>query len=91
MKPYRSPTDVVVFHAGTSTSNNKTVTSGGRVLAVTAYAPTLQAALDAAYAGVDKIDFDGKTYRRDIAHRSVISLMYRLFPSKRPQSDQLAE
>ena len=62
-------TDVIVFHAGTSTSNGEILTSGGRVLVVTAYALTLQEAVDAAYAGVDKVSFEGKTYRRDIAHR----------------------
>jgi phosphoribosylamine--glycine ligase / phosphoribosylformylglycinamidine cyclo-ligase len=60
---------VVVFHAGTSKSGEDIVSSGGRVLAVTAHAPTLQQALDTVYAGVDKVTFDGKTYRRDIAHR----------------------
>ena len=62
--------DVFAFHAGTSTINGKTVTSGGRVLCVSAYAPTLQQALDAAYAGVENISFEGKVFRRDIAHRS---------------------
>lgn len=60
---------MVVFHAGTSKSGNDIVTSGGRVLAVTAYAATLQKALDLVYSGVDKVSFEGKTYRRDIAHR----------------------
>ena len=63
------PTDVVVFHAGTARSNDKVFTSGGRVLAVSAHAETLQAALDAAYTAVENVRFDGKTYRRDIAHR----------------------
>lgn len=63
------PPDVVVFHAGTARSNDKVVTSGGRVLAVSAHAETLQAALDAAYSAVENIRFYGKTYRRDIAHR----------------------
>jgi phosphoribosylamine-glycine ligase len=63
-----------VFHAGTSVSDNRLITSGGRVLAVSAYATTLQEALNAAYAGIDKIDFEGKTYRRDIAHRYVFFL-----------------
>ena len=45
------------------------MTAGGRVLAVTAHAPTLREAVDAAYKGVDSIDFEGKTFRRDIAHR----------------------
>ena len=64
-------TDVVVFHAGTVETGGDVVTSGGRVIAVSAYATTLQGALDAAYAGVDQVDFEGKTYRRDIAHRYV--------------------
>ncbi|ESK98093.1 phosphoribosylformylglycinamidine cyclo-ligase [Moniliophthora roreri MCA 2997] len=65
------PNNVVVFHAGTSQSGNQVVTSGGRVIAVTAYAPTLQEALDAVYKGVDCIYFEGKTYRHDIAHRAL--------------------
>lgn len=65
--------DTVAFHAGTIASSSDVVTSGGRVIAVSAYAPTLKGALDAAYAGVDKIEFEGKTFRRDIAHRSVFS------------------
>ncbi|KAF7979370.1 hypothetical protein HWV62_42448 [Athelia sp. TMB] len=66
-----TPSDVVVFHAGTSTSGDKVITSGGRVIAVTAYASTLQDALDAVYSGVDKVSFEGKTYRKDIAHRAL--------------------
>ncbi|TFK36905.1 aminoimidazole ribonucleotide synthetase [Crucibulum laeve] len=65
------PSNVVVFHAGTKQSGQDVVTSGGRVLAVTAYAPTLKEALDAAYAGINKISFEGKTYRRDIAYRAL--------------------
>ena len=61
--------DVVVFHAGTTAKDGEVVTSGGRVIAVSAYASTLKDALDAAYAGVDKVEFDGKVFRRDIAHR----------------------
>ncbi|KAF8898949.1 bifunctional purine ADE1 [Infundibulicybe gibba] len=63
--------DVVIFHAGTNKSGDDIVTSGGRVLAVTAYASTLQEALDAAYKGVDNISFEGKTFRRDIGHRAL--------------------
>ncbi|KAI8980765.1 aminoimidazole ribonucleotide synthetase [Trametes punicea] len=65
------PKDVVAFHAGTSTVDGKIVTSGGRVLVVSAYAPTLQSALDAAYSGVANIEFEGKVFRRDIAHRAL--------------------
>jgi phosphoribosylamine--glycine ligase / phosphoribosylformylglycinamidine cyclo-ligase len=61
---------VQVFHAGTTKNTNGTVvTSGGRVLVVSAFAPTLKEALAAAYKGVDAIDFEGKTFRRDIGHR----------------------
>ena len=60
---------MVIFHAGTKEVANNIVTSGGRVLAVTAYASTLEEAVKAAYAGVDSVSFEGKTFRRDIAHR----------------------
>ncbi|PPQ71122.1 hypothetical protein CVT24_009858 [Panaeolus cyanescens] len=65
------PPNVVVFHAGTKESNGDVVTAGGRVLAVTAHAATLEDALKSAYAGVDNVDFEGKTFRRDIAHRAL--------------------
>lgn len=63
--------DVVVFHAGTRRENGKTLTSGGRVLAVTALGETVAAARDRAYAAVKKIDFEGCKYRRDIALAAV--------------------
>ena len=63
------PSDVVVFHAGTKTSGNDVVTAGGRVLAVSAYDSNLEGALAAAYKAIDNIAFEGKTFRRDIAHR----------------------
>lgn len=59
----------MVFHAGTKQSGDDVVTAGGRVLAVTAFAPTLKEALEIVYKGVDQVTFEGKTYRRDIAHR----------------------
>ncbi|KAF6766599.1 bifunctional purine ADE1 [Ephemerocybe angulata] len=65
------PSDVVVFHAGTKLSNGELVTAGGRVLAVTAYGADLQQALAAAYGAIDNISFEGKTFRRDIAHRAL--------------------
>ncbi|KAG0704389.1 phosphoribosylglycinamide synthetase [Suillus ampliporus] len=67
------PSDVVVFHCGTSMNGNDLVTSGGRVMAVTCSAQTLEQALAQVYAAVDKITFEGKFYRRDIAHRALIS------------------
>ena len=50
-------------------SDGDVVTAGGRVLAVTASAATLEDALKAVYLGVEQVDFEGKTFRRDIAHR----------------------
>jgi phosphoribosylamine--glycine ligase len=58
---------VHVVHAGTRrTADGTLVTDGGRVLGVVGTAPTLQGALDRAYAGADAIHFEGKTLRRDI-------------------------
>ena len=60
-----------VFHAGTATAGDTVVTSGGRVLGVTAWAPDLPAARQAAYEAVEKIQFDGAHYRRDIAAKAL--------------------
>lgn len=54
------------FFAGVTVSDNKLVTSGGRVIAVTAQAETIKDALNKAYSAVDLIEFEGKTYRTDI-------------------------
>ncbi|BGP07317.1 Bifunctional purine biosynthetic protein ADE5,7 [Rhodotorula toruloides] len=65
------PPNVYVFHAGTkATPEGKVVTNGGRVLAVTATAPTLKEAQALAYKGVDCVHFEGKTFRRDIAYKA---------------------
>jgi len=61
-----------VFHAGTQKSADSFVTTGGRVLGVTAWAETLQKAREAAYAAADKIKFDGAHYRRDIAAKALV-------------------
>jgi phosphoribosylamine--glycine ligase len=59
--------DVVVFHAGTKLDDTgRVVTNGGRVLGVTATAPTMEAARAKAYANVERISFEGMHYRRDI-------------------------
>ncbi len=62
---------VKVFHAGTALMDGKLVTDGGRVLAVTAMAQDLPAAVATAYQAADMIEFDGKHMRRDIAHRGL--------------------
>jgi phosphoribosylamine--glycine ligase len=61
---------VKVFHAGTALKENQVVTSGGRVLGVTALGKDLKAALTAAYAAVEKIHFPGAQFRRDIAAKA---------------------
>ena len=58
--------DVIVFHAGTRMNENRILTSGGRVLGVTAVGDTLLAARERAYDALDKIEFDGSYFRRDI-------------------------
>ncbi len=62
--------DVMVFHAGTKNEGNRIVTSGGRVLGVTAFDKTMQGALSKAYSAVDKIKFEGMYYRHDIGYRA---------------------
>lgn len=64
--------DMHFFHAGTSLlSNGDLVTSGGRVIAVSATADSLKQAVKLSYQGVSMVEFDGMFYRRGIAHRSV--------------------
>ncbi|XP_004365205.2 aminoimidazole ribonucleotide synthetase [Capsaspora owczarzaki ATCC 30864] len=70
--PEAMPADVHIFHAGTQQSAGKLVTSGGRVLAVTAVAPTLHEALARAYTVVDQVKFEGKQHRTDIAKKFAV-------------------
>lgn len=63
-----------VFHAGTALRDGTLVTDGGRVLAVTAMADTLEKAVSAAYEASDMIAFEGKHLRRDIAGRALTFL-----------------
>jgi phosphoribosylamine--glycine ligase/phosphoribosylformylglycinamidine cyclo-ligase len=69
---HKMPQDnTFVFHAGTSRRDDKQVlTTGGRVIACTATAVTLEEAVANAYKGMDKIKFPGMHFRRDIAHRA---------------------
>lgn len=55
-----------VYHAGTVYEDGDFYTNGGRVLGVTAAAPSLEGALDKAYSAVKRITFEGAFYRRDI-------------------------
>jgi phosphoribosylamine--glycine ligase len=63
--------EVQVFHSGTSLANGQILTAGGRVLGVTAVAPSLEEALARDYEALKLIHFDGMYYRRDIGHRAL--------------------
>lgn len=65
---------VTVYHAGTKRDGDKLVTSGGRVLGVTALGESIEDALAKSYAGVEKIKFDGAHYRKDIGQKALIAL-----------------
>jgi len=75
--PSDAPEDVVVFHAGTATAEGGikagVVTSGGRVLCVTAMASSVREAQHRAYEVAQAIHFDGAQYRRDIGFRAIKS------------------
>ena len=63
-----------VFHAGTALKDGAVVSSGGRVLTVTAVRSSLETALQAANQGVAAIGFPGSVYRHDIGHRAIAHL-----------------
>jgi len=63
--------DCRVFHAGTRAEGKDVLTSGGRVLCVTALGDNLRAARSRAYEAVERIRFDGMQYRKDIGHRAL--------------------
>jgi len=56
----------VVFHAGTKFENNKVLTDGGRVIAVSSYGKNMNDALALSYQNAQKINFEGKYFRKDI-------------------------
>ncbi|GAA4414280.1 phosphoribosylamine--glycine ligase [Quisquiliibacterium transsilvanicum] len=63
--------DCLVFHAGTTESDGRVLTSGGRVLCVTGLGDSVKIAQARAYQGIDSIRFEGMQYRRDIGHRAL--------------------
>jgi phosphoribosylamine--glycine ligase len=65
------PPGVLVFHAGTREEEGRLVTSGGRVLAVTALAPAVAEAARRSREAADLISFEGKQFRRDIGWREI--------------------
>ena len=60
----------MVFHAGTGSKDNHIITTGGRVLGVTAVAGDIRAAVEKVYQAVPEIKFAGMQYRKDIARRA---------------------
>ena len=56
----------IVFHAGTVLKDDKVVTNGGRVMAITSFGDTIEEALEKSYRSISKIDFDKMNYRKDI-------------------------
>ncbi|AUC82934.1 phosphoribosylamine--glycine ligase [Lacinutrix sp. Bg11-31] len=56
----------IVFHAGAQLKDNKVVTSGGRVMAITSYGKTYQEAIKKSYQNIEKLHFDKMNYRKDI-------------------------
>ncbi|MCF8716166.1 phosphoribosylamine--glycine ligase [Joostella atrarenae] len=58
--------DSIVFHAGTQLKDNKVVSSGGRVLAVTSFGADFKEALKTSYNSIEKISFDKMNYRKDL-------------------------
>ncbi|HJW51487.1 MAG TPA: phosphoribosylamine--glycine ligase [Burkholderiaceae bacterium] len=63
--------DCIIFHAGTAHAGDALVTSGGRVLCITALGDTVRAAQRTAYEAVEQVQFDGMQFRRDIGHRAL--------------------
>lgn len=72
--PKSLPGNVTIYHAGDKLADGNLVTSGGRVLGVTATGPTLRQALADAYAAAETVDFDGKYLRHDIGRRALAAL-----------------
>ena len=73
--PENTPANVTLYHAGDKLDDQgRLVTSGGRVLGVTAAAPTLKEALADAYAAAETVDFEGKYLRHDIGRRAMAAM-----------------
>ena len=68
--PEAEAAGALVFHGGTAVRDGTLITNGGRILSVTALAPTISEARARAYAAVDKVTFEGVRYRTDIAAAS---------------------
>jgi phosphoribosylamine--glycine ligase len=63
--------NVKVFHAGTAISGDQIVTSGGRVLGITALGADIRSARESAYSALERIGFDDAQYRRDVGEKAL--------------------
>ena len=63
--------NIKVFHAGTSLKEGQLIATGGRVMNVTSTADTIKEAREDAYKAIDKIKYENKFYRKDIAWRGL--------------------
>jgi phosphoribosylamine---glycine ligase len=68
MKGFDTVQHSMLFHAGTAIQNSEVVTNGGRVLAITSYGEDLKKALEQSYENAEKIDYEGKYFRKDIGY-----------------------
>ena len=69
--PQTQEKNTYIFHAGTIIKNHKLITSGGRVLGITAKAKTLEIAKNKAYGVVKEINFNGAQFRTDIGKKAL--------------------
>ena len=63
---FESVEESIVFHAGTTIKDNRVVTNGGRVMAITSFGNTINEALEKSYNSINKIHFDEINFRKDI-------------------------
>jgi len=73
---------VKIFHAGTRMKDRQLVSAGGRVMGVTATAEDLPTAIQRAYAGVGKLQFEGMQYRKDIGAKALRRALKRPAPKR---------
>ena len=85
LKP--APSDVMIFHAGTALASQDLTTSGGRVIAATSIAATLDAAVMLAYTGIKTIHFPNMHHRDDIGHRALNPSPTNSTSASEPQAD----
>jgi phosphoribosylamine--glycine ligase len=66
MSGFEDVEDSLLFHSGTKNDGDKVVTNGGRVLAITSFGKDINEAVNKSFKNAEKINFEGKYYRKDI-------------------------